>query len=199
MKGQEYVQKAVMTESNDFTKLGERLSLPRNIRLLHATIGAMTEIGELFEMLENENIDLTNLQEEVGDVTWYVAIACHEMNWSLEEFIPTANPSSGKDIRPQIEKELIKMVQCGAKALDLMKKSSFYGKPLDEEKMKKEMKDLVKHSVHLLSVGGFDIEGSFAINIKKLHDKRFKGGKFSETEAVHRNLEEERKTLEGKD
>lgn len=227
MKAQEYVTKAVMTESNNFISksflgsltyklflklhkgtLASRFVMFRNIRLLHATIGAMTEIGELFEMLEREKIDLTNLREEVGDITWYIAIACDELKLDMEPMVKKGSNgiaqnvlvfTTEQSVRVNTQEILATMTIKASKALDLMKKSAFYGKPLDEASLAKQLEGLVMDCEDLLQLGGFNIEESFDINIKKLQMKRFKAGKFTEGEANNRNLAEERKTLEGKD
>jgi len=48
-----------------------------NIRLLHGYLGLITEVGEL----DPENIDI----KEVGDIFWYLALICDEMNWEFED------------------------------------------------------------------------------------------------------------------
>lgn len=50
-----------------------------DIRLLHAAIGTFTESGEMIEALreqyETGKLDKVNFAEEIGDVSWYQAIA----------------------------------------------------------------------------------------------------------------------------
>jgi NTP pyrophosphatase (non-canonical NTP hydrolase) len=101
------------------------------IRLQHAAFGFCTESGEFMDALKKhvfygDELDLTNLAEELGDLLWYVALACNALGINLE---------------------------------DVMTK-----------------------------------------NLKKLHGKtgRYKD-QFTEEEALHRNLDVERKTLEGED
>jgi NTP pyrophosphatase (non-canonical NTP hydrolase) len=72
----QYIQDAVRTESR----------LPSNspehdlaLRLLHVGMGLCTEAGEFMDQMKRFNfygkdIDLGNLDEEVGDVLWYLAI-----------------------------------------------------------------------------------------------------------------------------
>lgn len=47
-------------------------------RLLHSLIGIITEVGELcvhvINILEEKEVDLTNVLEEFGDISWYQAL-----------------------------------------------------------------------------------------------------------------------------
>lgn len=66
----------------------QRANLVRNnqiLDLLHATIGLSTESGELLDTLKkhifyNDDIDITNIIEELGDICWYISIAIHSLN-----------------------------------------------------------------------------------------------------------------------
>ena len=80
----DYVKNATKTESTDFDKIGERLSLPGNIRLLHGAIGLATEAGEFLDALKKHlyygrDLDRVNLSEELGDIFWYCAIISDEL------------------------------------------------------------------------------------------------------------------------
>lgn len=228
MKPSEYVKRALETESNKFsnkfldlsnsldlwlckllnrpTALAQRISQRRNIRLLHAAMGVVTEVGELFEMLDKPELDLTNLREECGDAFWYCAIIVDELGWNLEELMIRGSQGisgaiaqvSDEERREKVSIILAQSAKASSILLDVMKKSVFYGKAFDSSKFKENTEELIAQMMILLHLGGFDIEESFDINIAKLQKKRFKGGKFSEKEAIVRNLEEERKTLEGK-
>lgn len=87
MNGYTYQQLALRTESGNLPISGDaQLS-----RLLHAGIGLATEAGEFLDPLKKnlfygKEIDLLNLREELGDLLWYVAVACEALgtNISLE-------------------------------------------------------------------------------------------------------------------
>lgn len=57
-----------------------RLNNHDTIRILHAAMGLVTEAGEMFERLMKyvlgglETLDLENLEEESGDLLWYLAL-----------------------------------------------------------------------------------------------------------------------------
>ena len=61
-------------------------------RLLHAGMGCVTESGELMDQLKRhivygKPIDLVNFQEELGDMLWYIQLACLVMGVTLEELL----------------------------------------------------------------------------------------------------------------
>lgn len=67
----------------------------RNVRLLHAAIGMMGEVGELAGCLERhvwygKDFDAVNFKEEVGDLLWYIAEACNALGLDMGE-IAAAN------------------------------------------------------------------------------------------------------------
>src|SRR5262245_10334445 len=64
------------------------------VRLNHAVIGMTGEVGELAALVEHwlyygknavSGPDLTAFKEELGDLLWYVALACNALGLSLAE------------------------------------------------------------------------------------------------------------------
>lgn len=60
------------------------------IRLLHAAIGVATEAGELVEHLYNHlflgtPLDQVHIEEELGDILWYVALACNALGIDIQK------------------------------------------------------------------------------------------------------------------
>jgi len=58
-------------------------------RLLHAAMGLCTEAGEFMDPLKKalfygKEIDEVNLREELGDLLWYIAIACDALDTTVE-------------------------------------------------------------------------------------------------------------------
>lgn len=210
MQANEYVNNVLVTESNNFDVIGSRFSVEpgkenteaiRNLRLLHATIGICTEVGELFEFLEKEALDFTNLKEEVGDAFWYCGIAVDELKLDLGQMVKTGSndlPLMGglsvADKRAQFLQVLIAATKDSSVLLDLLKKSAFYGKPLDHGKFAETLSRFVSAMMTLLALGGFTVEAAMDVNIAKLR-KRY-GQKFTEAAAITRDLEAERKILE---
>ena len=76
-KWQEYTRDVVKTESSI-----RGLELDGDIlRLTHGIIGIQTEAGELLDSLKKylfygKRLDVKNLEEELGDLTYYLALVC---------------------------------------------------------------------------------------------------------------------------
>jgi NTP pyrophosphatase (non-canonical NTP hydrolase) len=92
MTPQEYVKLATTTEApveGAISRLGDK----QVVRVLHASIGLCTETGELQDALKKhifygkplDEAMLVNLKEELGDIMWYVAIACDALGADLGE------------------------------------------------------------------------------------------------------------------
>lgn len=87
-----YIQDAKRTESEDFSGIAERLASRANQRLLHGAMGLCTESGEFLDQLKKHiyygrDLDATNLEEEVGDMFWYMAIICDQLGVSFEDLM----------------------------------------------------------------------------------------------------------------
>lgn len=79
-----FIEEALRTESSIFHNTG--LS---NERLIHAAFGMQTEAAEFTDALKKsifygKPLDITNLKEELGDLLWYMAIACNVLETTLE-------------------------------------------------------------------------------------------------------------------
>jgi NTP pyrophosphatase (non-canonical NTP hydrolase) len=80
MPNEKYIEDVMRTRSNDYEAIGKRLDDNWTLELLHAAIGMATEAAELLDMLKKhvyygKDIDLINLEEELGDSNWYQALA----------------------------------------------------------------------------------------------------------------------------
>lgn len=90
MNPKDYVKNVLVTESVDMTAIKERLQDTGTIRLLHSFVGLETETAELQDALKKhvfygKPLDRVNLKEELGDLMWYIGVACDELGISLEE------------------------------------------------------------------------------------------------------------------
>lgn len=87
MKPADYIRNAIKTETRKYTFGATGAVTPR---IEHAVYGIATEAGELMDALKQSKIygkglDKTNLVEEVGDVMWYLALLCDELEITFEE------------------------------------------------------------------------------------------------------------------
>ena len=77
--------RALQSDGDERSAIAHRMA-----RLLHGMIGLCTETGELQDAIKKnliygKHLDVTNIVEEVGDVTWYLAIILSACGSSFEE------------------------------------------------------------------------------------------------------------------
>lgn len=83
--GDSYRLGVIKTESRDIDSILSRIKDPDKIRLLHAAMGLATEAGEIVDALKKhiyygKELDLVNLEEELGDLSWYMAVMIDAMS-----------------------------------------------------------------------------------------------------------------------
>lgn len=86
------------------------------------------------------------------------------------------------------------MITESAEFADMLKKHIFYGKPLDKVNLREEVGDLLWYCAMALRALDTDFETVMETNINKL--KARYPQKFTEDEALNRDLDKERKILE---
>jgi NTP pyrophosphatase (non-canonical NTP hydrolase) len=177
----EYKELSEKTLSTEFHCDEKKIEL-----LLHAVVGILTETEEL---LDNHLIqqDKTNILEEIGDITWYLAIIGREYNMDFPTDLPLSNEDPMKIV--------ISIIKQTCKLLDMLKKKLFYNKPINDELFKQITTLVMILTQSYMNYYSIDIKGSFDINISKLKSRY--GSKFSSDKAINRDLETERKILEG--
>ena len=92
MNPKDFIASCLVTEARDFQPVKDRLQSTENVRLLHAAIGMCTEAGEIQDQLKKaifygKTLDKVNIVEEIGDIMWYIGIACDTLGVSLEEIM----------------------------------------------------------------------------------------------------------------
>lgn len=160
--------------------------------LLHGAIGMVTEAQELLvavNPVEGTALDTVNLMEEVSDLFWYLTIFQRyytDCDWEDVDL-----PASCKTLEDYVDVILTSTIN----VLDGFKKWAYYGKPLSENAVKADLYLTYRCCVGILNLIGYNIDDTRTINIKKLKD-RFPD-KFTSEDAINRDLDTERKTLEG--
>ena len=149
---------------------------------MHMGAGVTTELGEM--QLGIANNDLPNIREEHGDCLWYVANECNIYNMSFVDIVDKGialySEARGKFQLHEL--------------IDLHKREFAYGKPMDVEKLEEQLVILVTGLIEISEVLEFEFEDSLQRNIDKLL-ARFPN-KFTQEDALNRDLEAERKILE---
>jgi len=81
-------------EYNEFV---EYLTAPLNNKhqdYMHAVLGIVTEAGELADAMKKnlayrKELDTVNIKEELGDLMFYIQMACNHFGFKLEDVIET--------------------------------------------------------------------------------------------------------------
>ena len=197
MDYKDFKEGVLATENKDYNGIKSRLDVP-NIRLLHGIIGINTEVGEIFECCVSCSYDdcftlnigdHVNFIEELGDIFYYIALSADVLKMTETDLVLKSSCEilELSDLLSELQKSAINL-------LDMCKKVVFYGKDLDREFFLKHISKVyittaqLSHQVQSCPAEVFDI------NNKKLAARY--GEKFSETLALNRNLENERKILE---
>jgi len=79
----------------EYVELAERTRSQLNNQQLdniHMALGLVTEAGELADVFKknlayNKSIDWINVQEEMGDLMWYIAGLCNINNFDIEQIL----------------------------------------------------------------------------------------------------------------
>ena len=87
-----YMKEVQRTNNIDYLRIEDELSNldMQDIDILHAAFGMATESGEFIDQLKKslfygKELDTVNLKEELGDLLWYVAVACKALNTTIEQ------------------------------------------------------------------------------------------------------------------
>ncbi len=167
------------------------------VRLLHSSVGMASEIGEYLQARYLD--DDINVLEELGDMMWYWAIAVDAL--SLNPFglskqgeMMAAPLSQATHVTAaDVERELFSAI---GDWNDAAKKHAFYGKPLDLSEVGALLAIIYRSISDLHELRAVhSLEETLRRNIAKLRVRYPK--KYSDEEALDRDLAAERKVLEG--
>lgn len=97
MDSKKYLELSERTNGPDYDGVSDRLvgdNPHKQLDLLHASMGLVTEAGEFQDMLKkhlyyNKPLDRVNLKEEIGDILWYCALALRSLDSDFEEVMDT--------------------------------------------------------------------------------------------------------------
>lgn len=158
------------------------------LNLSHMVLGIISEQEEFLKALVDN--DKVNLLEESVDAIWYIANYCTFRGFDLEDIYNNREDYVIEAWETEVSQYEVQI----SKLADYVKKFIAYKKPLDESKEINSLRILLDTICNDIKEIGGDIYQSLQNNIDKLK-VRFPD-KFSEDQALNRNLEEERKELE---
>lgn len=136
MNVNDYVKACKTTESNPIDALENINGKTSVMRLLHAGMGISSEAGEFIDPLKKaifygKELDLDvllNLQEELGDMLWYISIASSAINDLL---LSCDNKNQVRDLEDIMKQNIEKL---SARYPNLFTKESALNRDLDAEK-----------------------------------------------------------------
>lgn len=206
MNLKQYIPLAIRTEcdpGNPVRNLLQRILFWRKVhvkhsRVLHAIIGLCTETSELVDGLRPvslSKIDWENVWEEIGDCFWYHAIYCDAVGGTFSRDIGdcVVDRQTAQLSRLTQGEWAIEASKSANRALDLVKKTLFYNKPLDEIAINAHVSRLMFCLYKITYESNWDIELIRKANLAKLA-KRY-GDKFSDIAALNRDTEAEMKAM----
>lgn len=193
----------------DYLKLSERtmgtnfyINNQSLVNILHGAIGVQTEVTELFELFQNideehvySEIDGINLAEEIGDILWYEAILMRELDIKQPSSMIVAESFSKCDA-DEFQIVLNNLNMASGQLLDMLKKKCFYDRSIVAENVAEKLTTIRACCYWFLDkLTDQTFESVRATNINKLQT-RFPE-KFTTEDANNRDLEKERRVLEG--
>lgn len=89
MNMNQYQKLAARTQASASPMMDRIASSTKHVDLLHAALGLTSESGEFCDALKKafaygRELDRVNLAEELGDIMWYIGLACDALDVTLE-------------------------------------------------------------------------------------------------------------------
>ncbi len=197
--GEEYLADVSRTIANGSTKAAFLTAGGSDMvsDIFHGAVGLVTETaGELIEFAQESHMVAThnipnsslriNLMEELGDCYWYIGIMARAMNIKLE--LSSRYTVCDKPHARHAAMTITPLIRSSGELLDIIKKS-FYGKPLDAQKLASAIKRTEKFLCVAIANNGFSVNQVRMGNIAKLALRY--GDKFDEKSAYIRNTKAE--------
>jgi len=176
--------------------------------LLHAAMGIVTETaGELLEVSPDvarglrvgllSNDVAVHAAEEIGDTLWYIALALRTLSLSFFDVaLETAEePASNfSDTAQRYVARTTYAAEIAANITDLLKKHVMYGKELNRESLRLDIKRLLAALCSMAGCIGYSIEKIAEMNDAKLRARYPE--KFTQEGAINRNLQAEAEAMQ---
>ena len=193
MKFAEYRKLAMRTDSKINPASG--LEFTDLDRIRHAVSGLVTESAELLDAYKKhiyygKELDLVNIKEEIGDLFWYLALACDVLDVDLDISKIT------NKMNLAISRAWVNSLACTASnpfgAVYLHAGGVLAG--TKKAKFIDELNYVGNTAAELIAFLGFNLDEILELNINKL--KMRYPDKFDAQRAVNRDLDREREVLE---
>lgn len=179
---------------HEYFELANRTSrdLGTKKNIVHASLGIISEIGELADMLKRnlaygKPFDKINLVEECGDVMWYIPLMCRQFSIDFASLFPTREYAL--DPVDVLVEDLVNW------AGPLVASARTCHEHSLTPTFVPHLSAVVRTLDKICRAAGYTLEEAMLRNIMKLNE-RFPDG-FTEWAALNRDLIAERRVLEG--
>lgn len=201
-----YIENAKRTETNPRIEVGEveegelghyvtaAIDGRLKVRMVHAALGMCSELEELQAAVVA--CDRVNVGEELADIMWYWAIAVDCL--PSPDFVRAVSRANLTLVGPMYDKprsEYGALIRAISQYADYTKKYAFYDRAPETGKVTEALCDISKSVFNLMWDHDLKPPEMLDRNIAKLR-VRFPD-RFTKKAANHRNLDAERKVLEG--
>lgn len=169
------------------------ISKPNKESMRYCCMGLLEETGEIVSELRKplykgnfheKNLDKENLKGEIGDLIWYMALACRNNDIDINS-LDVKDYSKGNDDRKEIIKNGINL---GRQSGIIVKRylKCFEGK-IEKEKLEKSLKKQYKKLVKLTNELNISMDEVLQTNIEKVTKRYNKDGKANITDEKERD------------
>lgn len=165
---------------------------------IHMLFGISTEIGELTDVFKkhmayNREIDWVNVEEEIGDLMFYIASFARIVGINLEKITKVSKKLAGFDTNEL----LFKMTFDVGDLMWIFENHVFHDKKIEDWiPVTENIGDLMACIIAFCGENELDFQQIILTNVKKLETRYPE--KFTSYHANNRDLEKERKILENK-
>jgi len=197
MKPETYIPAAMRVDA-DYWPIVRRVSrVHPTLRLVHAQMGLATELGEYVEAINRgaDQIDWANVIEELGDICWYAALACHALG-IVDLAIPmTVSLLPLRLAGPSLHAMAGEMAVAIGAVADAVKRHVIYGADLDIAAIVPELGKLFWAAETAARACHATLGDVLARNLAKLRTRYPEG--FAEDRALARDIPAEQAALRG--
>ena len=144
-----------------------------NHSLLLAAIGIAGEAIEVFEVAQQEVVSRPKLVKELGDVCWYTALACHNINVDFADLCSADKvvnfwAAGFGDRYKALDAHIGVMLIAAKNVSEFLKKQVFHHHPEDNQQLTLLLMRLVQSIQVVGAWAGYDIDVILTMNIDKL-------------------------------
>lgn len=166
----------------------------------HMSLGLFTELGELQTSIYTtlygnpDDVDITNVKEEIGDTLWYYACLSTIASFNMETLASASITELEIPEFRDLQRTNHLLIVYTSEIADCYKKLLAYREPVSYGKLQSYMIAVLKLINNICRFYSLDINNVMYVNIAKLAARY--PNKFRAFNAVQRDLDKERKTLE---